>query len=117
MSDGPLDCLVIGGGPAGLTAAIYLARFHLRVLVIDRGGGRAQSIPLTRNHAGYPDGVVGANLVANMEQQARAFGAEIQCGSVTALRREGDAFVATIDGHDHSARTVLLATGGGEQSA
>jgi len=111
MPDAPLDCLVIGGGPAGLTAAIYLARFHLRVLVVDRGGGRAQSIPMTRNHAGYPDGVVGADLVASMERQAREFGAEIQRGSVTALRKEGDAFVATINEHDHSARTVLLATG------
>ena len=52
----PLDCLVIGGGPAGLTAAIYLARFHLDILVVDGGKSRAALIPCTRNHAGFPDG-------------------------------------------------------------
>jgi len=57
-----LDGLVIGDDPAGLTAAIYLAWFHLRVLVVDRGGGRAQSIPKTHNHAGFPDRIVGAGI-------------------------------------------------------
>jgi thioredoxin reductase (NADPH) len=56
MDDKPLDCLVIGAGPAGLTAAIYLARFHLDILVVDSGNGRATMIPCTRNHAGYPTG-------------------------------------------------------------
>ena len=51
----PLDCLVIGGGPAGLTAAIYLARFHLDILVVDAGKSRASWIPCTRNHAGFPE--------------------------------------------------------------
>lgn len=106
-----LDSLVIGGGPAGLTAAIYLARFHLRVLVVDRGGGRAQSISKTHNHAGFPDGIVGAELVANMARQARSFGARIECGTVTALRREADGFVVTIGGAEQRAKAVLLATG------
>lgn len=51
------DCVVIGGGPAGLTAAIYLSRYHLRVLVADDSESRAAIIPLSRNHAGYPDGI------------------------------------------------------------
>ena len=63
MNDKPLDCLVIGAGPAGLTAAIYLARFHLDILVVDRGKGRATMIPCTRNHAGYPDGISGKELI------------------------------------------------------
>lgn len=105
------DCLIIGGGPAGLTAAIYLARFHLSVIVIDRGGGRARSIPMTHNHAGYPGGVVGADLVAAMGAQARNFGADIRPGWVTALRRDVGGFVATVGGEELSARTVLLATG------
>ena len=106
-----LDGLVIGGGPAGLTAAIYLARFHLRVLVVDRGGGRAQSIPKTHNHAGFPDGIVGAGLVANMARQARNFGAWIKCGTVTALRQEADGFIVTIGRAEQLAKAVLLATG------
>lgn len=111
MPSETVDCLVIGGGPAGLTAAIYLARFHLRVLVVDRGGGRAQSIPRTHNHAGYPDGVAGGALVADMTRQAAQFGATIQQGEVTMLRTDGDGFVATVDHAEMLARTVLLATG------
>jgi thioredoxin reductase (NADPH) len=54
-----LDCLIIGAGPAGLTAAIYLARFRRRFLVIDNGASRASLIPVTYNHSGFPDGVSG----------------------------------------------------------
>ena len=75
------------------------------------GGGRAQSIPKTHNHAGFPDGIVGAELVANMARQARNFGARIECGTVTALRREADSFVATIGNEEQRAKAVLLATG------
>ena len=57
--DEPLDCLIVGGGPAGLTAAIYLARFHLDILVVDDGKGRAASIPCTRKLAGFPGGISG----------------------------------------------------------
>lgn len=111
MTNDIFDALVIGGGPAGLTAAIYLARFHLCVLVIDRGDGRAQSIPKTHNHAGFPDGIAGAELVANMARQSRSFGARIECATVTALRREADSFVATIGSAEQRAKTILLATG------
>ena len=65
------DCIVIGGGPAGLTAAIYLARFHLSVAVLDDGQSRAALIPLTRNHAGFPDGIAGAELLHRMRRQAK----------------------------------------------
>ena len=58
-----LDCLIIGGGPAGLTAAIYLARYHRRVAVVDDGNSRALWIPISHNHAGFPDGIGGAELL------------------------------------------------------
>lgn len=57
MSGDAVDCLIIGGGPAGLTAAIYVARFRLKVCLIDGGRSRAALIPLTRNHPGFPEGV------------------------------------------------------------
>ena len=59
MTGDILDCLVIGGGPGGLTAAIYLARFRRRVLVVDAGESRAEWNPRSHNHAGFPDGSQG----------------------------------------------------------
>ena len=111
MDDKPLDCLVIGGGPAGLTAAIYLARFHLDILIVDGGKGRAATIPCTRNHAGYPDGISGAELIGLMREQAQRYGAKIVDGTVSRLERDGDLFEAEWGSGPVRARTVLLATG------
>ena len=102
------DCLVIGGGPAGLTAAIYLARFHLSALVADDGRSRASLIPLTRNHAGFPDGIGGTDLLARMRSQALRYGARREAVEIVSLRRDGGHFVAN---ETIRARTVLLATG------
>ncbi|MGK2915436.1 MAG: NAD(P)-binding protein [Porticoccaceae bacterium] len=55
-----LDCLIVGAGPAGLTAAIYLARYRRRILVVDAGQSRAALIPITHNYPGFPHGVSGA---------------------------------------------------------
>ncbi|MBW8752662.1 MAG: NAD(P)/FAD-dependent oxidoreductase [Sphingomonadales bacterium] len=106
-----IDCLIVGGGPAGLTAAIYLARFHLEVLVVDGGNSRAMLIPKTRNHAGFPEGITGPNLLRRMSQQARIYGARVAEGSVDALVPEGGGFQAMGGFGAVAARTVLLATG------
>jgi thioredoxin reductase (NADPH) len=111
MSDSPLDCLVVGGGPAGLTAAIYLSRFYLRLKVIDAGKSRASLIPCTRNHAGFPDGISGQELVERMKKQAQKYGASIETGRVTRLDRIEGGFEAAWGGGKVQARTVLLATG------
>ena len=110
-ADAPLDCLVIGGGPAGLTAATYLARFRRRVVVIDKGEGRLRMIPLSHNHAGYPQGVVGTDLLHNMTVQAEQYGAVTMSGEVSGLRRDGDLFIGDTADGPLRARTVLLATG------
>lgn len=106
-----LDCLVVGGGPAGLTAAIYLARFRLAVRVVDTGSSRAALIPCTRNHAGFPRGISGKALLALMRTQATEFGAELTEGKVCRLQKDGEHFIAQIDGKRVRARSVLLATG------
>ncbi|MCW2365358.1 thioredoxin reductase (NADPH) [Sphingobium sp. B7D2B] len=106
-----LDCLIVGGGPAGLTAAIYLARFHLTVCVIDGGQSRAALIPLTRNHAGFPEGVSGVDLLARMRRQAVLYGARLQDGIVDSLAHDGSQFIAQTGSRSLAARTVLLATG------
>lgn len=105
------DCLVVGGGPAGLTAAIYLARFHLSVMVIDSGQSRAALIPLSRNHAGFPDGIAGTELLRRMQRQAALYGVTATAGTVECLGRATDGFVAHTDRGMVHARTVLLATG------
>ncbi|MCB4858850.1 NAD(P)/FAD-dependent oxidoreductase [Sphingobium sp. PNB] len=107
----PLDCLVVGAGPAGLTAAIYLARFHLRIRIVDAGNSRAALIPHTRNHAGYPGGISGRELLALMRRQAAEFGGEVTEGLVTGLEKDGDIFLAHIGTETWQARSVLLATG------
>ena len=110
--DKPLDCLIIGGGPAGLTAAIYLARFHLDILVVDGGNSRASWIPCSHNHAGYPDGISGKELLQLMREQAQKYGAKIEEGRVTRLERCDDGtFAAEWGSGSHRARSVLLATG------
>jgi len=107
----PLDCLIVGGGPAGITAAIYLARFHLRVRVVDAGNSRVLWIPCTHNHAGYPDGISGADLLAAMVEQARRYNVPIENGRVMRVEREGELFVTDWGQGPVAARTVLLATG------
>ena len=109
--DAPLDCLIVGGGPAGLTAAIYLARFHLDILVVDAGKSRAAMIPCTHNHAGYPDGIKGTELLDRMRAQARKYGARIESDFVTRIDLEDGLFTATWGSGSVTARTVLLATG------
>src|SRR3982751_4757540 len=88
MDDPILDCWIVGGGPAGLTAAIYLARFHLDILVVDGGKSRASSIPCTRNVSGFPDGVNGVELLERMRTQACKYGAKIETEFVTKLERD-----------------------------
>lgn len=114
--DVAVDCLIIGGGPAGLTAAIYLARFHLSVMVIDMGTSRCALIPLTHNLAGFPDGISGIDLLARMRLQAERYGATFRDGRVTALARgdggeDENLFLASTTTGAVRARTVLLATG------
>jgi thioredoxin reductase (NADPH) len=105
------DCLVIGGGPAGLTAAIYLTRFHLSLKVVDAGKSRASLIPCTRNHAGFPEGISGRELIARMTEQAQKYGASIETGRVTRLDRIEGGFEAEWGSGSVRAKTVLLATG------
>lgn len=109
--DDPLDCLIIGAGPAGLTAAIYLARFHLAIAVVDAGKSRAAMIPKTHNHAGYPGGIAGRELLARMRQQVEEFGVRITPALVETLGLDEGMFVARSLDKEWRARSVLLATG------
>ena len=109
--DLPDDCIIIGAGPAGLTAAIYLTRFHLRIRLLDAGNSRAGLIPRTRNHAGYPEGIPGHELLALMLDQAQRYGAVREAAQVVAIEPAGDAFRVRTPERTLQARSVLLATG------
>ncbi|UVO52240.1 NAD(P)/FAD-dependent oxidoreductase [Sphingomonas sp. SUN019] len=105
------DCIIIGAGPAGLTAAIYLARFHLSIRLFDAGDSRAALIPTSHNHAGFPDGVGGTELLARMLEQAELYGAVREQAKVTALTVTDEGFAVRVGDRAYAARTVLLATG------
>jgi thioredoxin reductase (NADPH) len=107
-----LDCLVIGGGPGGLTAAVYLARFRRRIELIDAGHSRASYIPRSHNCPGFPDGVGGDELLARLRAQANRYDIPLVSGEVQRLSRlPNDGFAATIGAQVIEARTIILATG------
>jgi thioredoxin reductase (NADPH) len=107
-----MNCLVVGGGPAGLTAAIYLARFRRNFQVVDAEKSRAAWIPSSHNHPGFPEGIQGAELLRRMRAQAARYGARIIQGEVNRIERLPDGtFSASIAGDTVRSDTVLLATG------
>jgi thioredoxin reductase (NADPH) len=110
-SDPRPECLIVGGGPAGLTAAIYLARFRRRVLVVDEGRSRAALIPRSHNYPAY-SGISGADLLALLRGQAEQYGAAFLRGRVTDLEKTGDGcFISRTSGEEIRPNMVLLATG------
>ncbi|MXO50274.1 NAD(P)/FAD-dependent oxidoreductase [Erythrobacter gaetbuli] len=111
MSEHIDDCIIVGAGPAGLTAAIYLARYHLGIRLFDCGTSRASWIPRSHNHAGFPDGINGEELLERMREQAAKFGALREPKRVTDLSKPDDCFTVTCGEETYRARTVLLATG------
>jgi len=106
-----LDCIVVGGGPGGLTAATYLARYRRSVRVFDTGCTRAGWIPKSRNCPGFPHGVGGEELLQRMRDQARKFGVDTIAEEVTALHREDGGFRIRHGDNELRARHVILATG------
>jgi thioredoxin reductase (NADPH) len=107
-----LDCVIVGAGPAGLTAAIYLQRFHRRVVVLDSGKARALRIDRSYNVPSYPGGIGGAELLQRMYQQLQRFGGTTEEALVTSIDHRSDGhFTVHAAGRTWEARCVLLATG------
>ena len=111
--DADLDCLIVGGGPAGLTAAIYLSRFRRRTRIIDAGSSRASLIPKSHNFPGFPDGIAGDEILSRLKAHAVRYGVEVEHGKVVDLRERDDGLfaAATANGKTVTARRVILATG------
>ena len=107
------DLIVIGGGPAGLTAGLYGGRARLSTLVLEQGapGGQVMTTDVLANYPGFPDGVEGPDLGLRLEQQVRNFDVEVRLGPVEKVDLTGEVKrVWTIDGEE-TAKTMVLATG------
>jgi thioredoxin reductase (NADPH) len=110
--DARLDCIIIGGGAAGLTAAVYMGRYQRNAVLVDEGASRLQLIPRTRNMPGFPEGIEGPELLRRLQEQAGRYGVPMERARVERLRRTDDgAFVAEAGPRSWRARFVLLATG------
>ena len=106
------DALILGGGPAGLSAAIYLGRFLRRVLVIDAGEGRSSFAQVNENYLGFPDGITTRELRDLGRKQAERFGVHFEESRVERVEHmESGAFRAYTTTGDFEARTLLFATG------
>lgn len=105
------DCVVVGGGPAGLTAALYLARFLRSVTLFDSEEGRARMIPRTHNLGPFPDGVSGPDVLERMRSHAVRYGASIHEETVNSIECRGALFHVTTADRVTVARYVILATG------
>ena len=113
MSDSIRNVVIIGSGPAGLTAAIYAARASLHPLVIEglEAGGQLMLTTEVENFPGFRDGIMGPDLMGAMREQAQRFGAELRRGNVTAVNLQKTPFEVTTEDEVVRTRTVIVSTG------
>ncbi|MFA6224321.1 MAG: thioredoxin-disulfide reductase [Desulfomonilaceae bacterium] len=108
------DLIILGGGPAGLTAGLYAARARIKVVLLEKGapGGQMAATELVDNYPGQPDPILGYELAQKMETQARKFGLEIQNADIVSVSKTDSGFdLKNEDGTAYSSRTLILATG------
>jgi thioredoxin reductase (NADPH) len=108
MSD-PFDCLIVGAGPAGRTAGIYLGRFLQKILILHDGKSRAALIPNSHNFPGFASGPNGLEFLETFGRQAFSYGAQIEVATVTGLTRKQEEFETKTDQGDILGRRVISA--------
>ncbi|MEA2087850.1 MAG: thioredoxin-disulfide reductase [Candidatus Caldatribacteriota bacterium] len=108
------DAIIIGGGPAGLTAGIYLSRARMNTLLIEKAmpGGQAILTEIIENYPGFPHGIAGPELMQKMEEQAVRFGLKIEYGEVAEVKIKEDKIkIVRINNQEYKTLTVILASG------
>ncbi len=107
------DVVIIGGGPAGLTAGIYAGRSGLKTVIVEKGlpGGQIAQTDEVENYPGFPEGISGPELANRMAEQAKKFGAEIVMDEVTGLEIQEDGFLVKGFEKNYKAKSVIIATG------
>lgn len=113
MSETNYDVIIIGGGPAGLTAGLYTSRAKLRTLLVERMimGGQVMTTTKVENYPGFPGGIDGPELMLRFQEHCQEFGLEVRSGEVEQLRAADGIKTLTIDGEAVSARAVIITTG------
>src|SRR5580765_2965655 len=109
----PREVVIIGSGPAGLTAALYTARANLQPLLIEglEAGGQLMLTTLVENFPGFRDGIMGPELMGEMRSQSERFGAELVQNTVTSVDLQTRPFVVKTADHEYAAKTIIIATG------
>lgn len=113
MSDTLYDVIIIGGGPAGLTAGLYSSRARMKTLLLEKMimGGQVMTTTKVENYPGFPGGIDGPDLMIRFQEHCQEFGLETSTGDVTDLRLDGVEKVVTVDGEELRARAVVITTG------
>jgi thioredoxin reductase (NADPH) len=107
------DVIILGGGPAGLSSAIYTGRAMLDTLVLEKGapGGQILLTDFIENYPGFPEGIAPVQLTENFRKQAERFGSKIDVDTINALRREGQLWKVCGNKNEYLTRAVIIATG------
>ena len=109
--------IIVGGGPAGLTAGLYAARSRIDTLLLEKliPGGQVLTTALVENYPGFEEGVSGPDLIAKMEKQARRFGLKVEMRLVEKIILDGDQKMVLADGEEYLTRAVIVASGAESQ--